>query len=254
MARRSRRQLAALQSIEKKTRTPHYENTWNEPRARSETPPKQNKVKLLPRNTAQESYLKLLNDETKRIVVSVGPAGTGKTLLAVLYAIKELKDGNIKKIVITRPAVSVDEDLGALPGTMIEKMAPFIRPVIDIFEEYYNKADVLDLMESGVLEVCPLAFIRGRTFKNSVVILDEAQSTTPSQMKATLTRIGEGTKMIITGDTRQADGHRDGLADFLARYSENSDNSGIAISKFGHNHIERDPIISTVLQIYGDED
>jgi phosphate starvation-inducible PhoH-like protein len=209
------------------------------------------RVQMVPRNTAQETYLEALSE--KRMVFAVGPAGTGKTLLATLYAISELKNGNISRIVLTRPAVSVDEELGALPGTLIEKLSPFIRPVIDVFEEYYSKQEIVRMMEDGTLEVCPLSYIRGRTFKNAVVILDEAQSTTPNQLKATLTRIGEGSKMIITGDIKQADYGRDGLSDFLQKYGD-SDVHDIGIVRFDHKHIERDPIISSILGIYGDTD
>lgn len=209
------------------------------------------RVEILPRNTAQENYVE--NLLTKRMVFAVGPAGTGKTLLATQYAIQQLKNKEIDKIVLTRPAVSVDEELGALPGTLIEKLAPFIRPIIDIFEEYYTKAEVIKLMEDGILEICPLSFIRGRTFKNSIVILDEAQSTTPSQLKAALTRLGEGSKMIITGDLRQADNKRDGLSDFLSLIGNKNVND-IAIVRFDHSHIERDPMIESILNIYGDKD
>jgi phosphate starvation-inducible PhoH-like protein len=209
------------------------------------------KVEIIPRNTAQETYIDALSE--KRMVFAIGPAGTGKSMLATQYAIQELKNGNISKIVLTRPAVSVDEELGALPGTLIEKLAPFIRPIIDIFEEYYTKQEVIQMMEDGVLEICPLSFIRGRTFKDSIVILDEAQSTTPAQLKAALTRIGNGSKMIITGDLKQADNRRDGLSDFLDRIGT-TEVDNLAIVTFEHKHIERDPMISSILNIYGDKD
>ena len=209
------------------------------------------KVEMLPRNTAQETYVEALLE--KRMVFAVGPAGTGKTLLATLYAIQQLRTGYIEKIVLTRPAVSVDEELGALPGTLIEKLGPFIRPIIDIFEEYYAREEISRMMENGTLEICPLSYIRGRTFKNSVVILDEAQSTTPNQLKAACTRIGSGSKMIITGDIKQADYGRDGLSDFLKRLGDRCVED-IAVVHFNHKHIERDPIISAILDIYGDKD
>jgi phosphate starvation-inducible PhoH-like protein len=210
------------------------------------------RVELIPRNTAQETYIEELLDETKRIILAVGPAGTGKTLMAVQYAIRQLKAGDIERIIITRPVVTVDEDLGFLPGSMLEKMAPFIRPLMDVFEEYYSKQAVIRMLEDGIIECCPLAYIRGRTFKNAIVILDECQSTTPNQLKAALTRIGEGSRMIVTGDLNQADKGMDGLHDFLERLKKKNPHN-IALVEFSRNHIERDPIVATILDIYGDK-
>ena len=209
------------------------------------------RVEMIPRNTAQEDFIEAL--ENNRMIFGIGPAGCGKTMFAALYAIQQLKLNNIKKIVITRPAVSVDEELGALPGTLIEKLAPYVRPIIDVFEEYYSKEEIIRMMETGVLECCPLSFIRGRTFKQSIVIVDEAQSTTANQLKAALSRIGDGSKMIITGDLRQADYGRNGLSDFLEKYGDRQVED-IEIVKFSHAHIERDPLISAILDVYGDAD
>lgn len=209
-------------------------------------------VELIPRNTAQEDYVDALLD--KRMVFAVGPAGTGKTLLAVLRAIKALRAGEISKIVLTRPAVSVDEDLGFLPGDLNAKMAPWTRPLFDVFEEYYGLVETKRMLEEGVIEICPLGFMRGRTFKNTYVILDEAQNTTIDQMKMVLTRIGENSSMVITGDLKQHDRgyEKNGLSDFLERLSLTKAKS-MAVCKFERKHVERDPLVSDVLGIYGED-
>lgn len=210
------------------------------------------RVELLPRNTAQEAYVEeLLN---QRMVFAVGPAGTGKTLLAVLRAIKALREGEISKIVISRPAVSTDEEHGFLPGTLIEKMAPWTRPIMDVFEEYYGLLATNAMVEDGTIEVSPLAYMRGRTFKNAYVILDESQNTTPEQMKMALTRIGEGSSMVITGDLQQHDRgyEKNGLLDFIERYAKNR-KGAMSICYFEKKHVERDPLVSEILDIYDEE-
>lgn len=210
------------------------------------------KVEILPRNTAQETYVDALL--TKRMVFAVGPAGTGKTLLAVLRAIKALRDGEISKIILTRPAVSVDEKHGFLPGDLNEKMAPWTRPIFDVFEEYYGLPETARMLEEGIIEIAPLGFMRGRTFKYAYVIADEMQNATPDQTKMLLTRIGEGTSMIITGDLRQHDRgfEKNGLKDFLERFAANKKGS-MAICTFGREHIERDELVAEVLDVYGEE-
>jgi phosphate starvation-inducible PhoH-like protein len=209
------------------------------------------KVEMIPRNTAQENYVDALN--SKRVVFAVGPAGTGKTLLAVLKAIKSLREKEISKIILTRPAVSVDEKHGFLPGDLNAKMEPWTRPIFDVFEEFYGLQETKKMLESGTIEIAPLGFMRGRTFKNSYVILDEAQNTTVDQMKMVLTRIGEGSSIIVTGDLKQHDRgfSQNGLEDFLKRFP--STDSDIAICKFERCHVERDVIVSKVLGIYGED-
>ena len=159
----------------------------------------------------------------------------------------------ITKIIITRPAVSVDEQLGYLPGTLAEKMAPWTRPIFDIFEEYYGVMETARMLEEGVIEISPLGFMRGRTFKHAYIILDEAQNCTVSQMTMVCTRIGEGSSMVITGDLNQHDrGFEDnGLSDFLKRFPKSD--SDIAICKFNRTHVERDPLVSKILGIYGQD-
>lgn len=209
------------------------------------------KVELIPRNTAQETYVEELLD--KRVVFAVGPAGTGKTLLAVLRAIKALRDGEITKIILTRPAVSVDEKHGFLPGDLNAKMEPWTRPIFDVFEEYYGLPETRRMLEAGTIEIAPLGFMRGRTFKNAYVILDEAQNTTVDQMKMVLTRIGENCSMVITGDLKQHDrGFKEnGLLDFLNKLPKGDDQ--IAICRFERQHVERDELVTKILGIYGED-
>ena len=216
---------------------------------------RQHKVTLLPRSIAQEDYIALLDNSSKDIIFATGPAGTGKTMLGVLAAIRALKQGEIDKIVVTRPAVSVDEQHGFLPGTLVEKMAPWTRPIFDVFEEYYTPREITIMIEEGIIEVAPLAYMRGRTFKNSYILADEMQNATPSQMKMLLTRIGSGSRVIVTGDLAQHDRGFDdnGLKNFM-NLENSKDSSRIGFAEFGKQDIERHPAVKEVLSIYGDED
>lgn len=213
------------------------------------------KVELLPRNLRQEQYIDILEEETNAIVFATGPAGTGKTLLATLYAIKQLKAGNIDKIIITRPAVSVDEQHGFLPGTLLEKMAPWVIPITDVFKEYYSVAALNRMIEEEIIEVAPLAFMRGRTLKRAIVIFDESQNATINQMKMVLTRIGDGSRMIVTGDVNQHDrGYSDnGLKDFVRRLAL-AKSDFIKVVEFDKADVERHPVIEEVLSLYGDDE
>lgn len=214
---------------------------------------KKNQVKILPRNTHQESYMLKLLDPKKDIVFGIGPAGTGKTLIAVQVAVKMFKEGEVDKIIVTRPAVSVDEDLGFLPGTLEQKMAPWTRPIFDVLREYFNAREIEGMIEEGIIEIAPLAFMRGRTFKNAFILADEMQNATPNQMKMLLTRLGEGSRMAVTGDLAQADRLKDnGLIDFIA-HLETSNSSHLDIVRFEQGDIERHEAVKEVLQIYGDE-
>jgi phosphate starvation-inducible PhoH-like protein len=215
-------------------------------------PQKKHRVTLLPRNRHQETYLHKLQDDVKNIVFAIGPAGTGKTLLAVQNGIKMLQEGLVDKIIITRPAVSVDEDLGFLPGTLNEKMAPWTKPIFDVFLEYYKQQDINAMLEEGIIEISPLAYMRGRTFKNSYVVADEMQNATQNQMKMLLTRLGENSKMVVTGDLAQADRLKDnGLIDFMQKLEGHSI-SHIDFVQFDQKDIERHEAVKEVLSIYGD--
>lgn len=153
---------------------------------------------------------------------------------------------------VTRPAVSADEDLGFLPGTLEEKMAPWTRPIFDVFREYFNAKEIEGMIQEGVIEISPLAYMRGRTFKNAFILADEMQNTTPNQMKMLLTRIGEGSKMVVTGDLKQADRlTQNGLLEFV-NLMEKRNLSRIDVARFNSNDIERHEAVKEVLDIYGD--
>ena len=207
------------------------------------------KVDLIPKNISQETYIEHLEDPRTHIVFAVGPAGTGKTLLATMAGIQALKQGDVKRIVITRPAVSVDEQHGFLPGTLVEKMQPWILPILDYFYEYYSKAQVAAMIEQGVIDIVPLAFMRGRTFRHSWIIGDEFQNSTPNQMKMLLTRIGEGSKIVVTGDVHQHDRgfEVNGLKDVIHRLGNRA---GIELCEFGTGDIERHHLIDVILDMY----
>lgn len=215
-------------------------------------PQKTRNVQIIPRNRSQENYVLELLDDSKNIVFGIGPAGTGKTLLACQVAVKAFLSGEVEKIVVTRPAVSADEDLGFLPGTLEEKMAPWTRPIFDVFREYFYSNEIESMIAEGVIEISPLAYMRGRTFKNSYIIADEMQNATPNQMKMLLTRIGSGSSMIVTGDLAQADRLKDnGLIDFV-NHLEKSNAKRISTVYFNAKDIERHEAVKEVLEIYGD--
>ena len=216
---------------------------------------KQQQVHIIPRSTNQERYLELLKNPKKYIVFAIGPAGTGKTLLGVQMAIKLFKEGVIDKIVVTRPAVSVDEEHGFLPGTLNQKMEPWTRPIFDVFAEYYHPKQVAEMLEDGVLEISPLAYMRGRTFKNAFIVADEMQNATPSQMKMLLTRIGEGSRMVVTGDLQQADRPKEnGLLDFVKLFEQHEGHRMLDIAWFDPKDVERHPVVKEILSIYKELD
>ena len=173
----------------------------------------------------QKTYLKKLKQAHHDILIVAVPAGTGKTYMAVRHAINELQNGDITKIIITRPLVTTgNEDLGALPGTLIEKMAPWTRPIIDVFAELYEVHEINRMLADEIIEIAPLAYMLGRTFKNCIVIADEMQNATPEQMEMFMTRIGTGCRQVITGDTKQYDEHKvgkvSGLDDIIRKIED----------------------------------
>jgi phosphate starvation-inducible PhoH-like protein len=212
------------------------------------------KVELLPRNLRQEDYIDMLTDENNSVVFATGPAGTGKTLLCTLYAIKMLQEGKIDKIIITRPAVSVDEQHGFLPGTLLDKMAPWVIPITDVFKEYYSVQALEKMLMDEVVEIAPLAYMRGRTLKRSIILFDESQNATPNQMKMVLTRLGDGSRMFVTGDIQQHDrGFADnGLKDFMNRLALTKSNR-IKLVRFDKEDVERHPVIEEILSLYGED-
>jgi len=212
-------------------------------------------IQLVPKSLNQETYIDLLENEQRLIVFASGPAGTGKTMLAVLAALKAFRAGECSKILITRPAVGVDDEQhGFLPGTLDQKMEPWTRPIFDIVEEYYRPQEVARLLDDKFIEIAPLAYMRGRTFKNSWIIADEMQNATPSQMKMLLTRLGENSKMVVTGDTQQADRRAkdNGLLDFQSLMT-NFKSRYIAGVEFAVTDVRRHPAVAEVLKLYGEE-
>ena len=214
---------------------------------------KRRRVQIYPKSLSQETYLLKLNDPNKMIVFAIGPAGTGKTMLAVQWAIDQLKYGSADKIIVTRPAVSVDEEHGFLPGDLNEKMAPWTKPIFDVIAENFNAKEIENFIKEGVIETSPLAYMRGRTFKNAVVVADEMQNATPSQMKMLLTRLGTGSKMVVTGDLQQADRpSNNGLLEFLGLYNNFQGHRYVDLVKFDVQDVERHEAVKEILSIYGD--
>jgi phosphate starvation-inducible PhoH-like protein len=211
-------------------------------------------ISITPKNENQQSYLNSLDNDSNHIVFAIGPAGTGKTMIAVQWAINQYKEGFADKIVITRPAVSVDEEHGFLPGDLNEKMAPWTRPIFDVFHENFCKKEVERQLREGIIEISPLAYMRGRTFKNAVIVADEMQNCTPNQMKMLLTRLGQGSKMVVTGDLQQADRpSNNGLLQFLGLYNNFVNHRYVKICQFTKFDIERHEAVKEILEIYGDE-
>lgn len=214
---------------------------------------KRKRVQIYPKNLSQETYLLKLNNPETMITFAIGPAGTGKTMLAVQWAIDQLKYGDVEKIIITRPAVSVDEDHGFLPGTLNEKMEPWTRPIFDVIAENFSAREIENFVREGVIETSPLAYMRGRTFKNAIVIADEMQNATPSQMKMLLTRLGQNSQMVVTGDLQQADRPtNNGLLEFLGLYNNFKNHRYVDICHFTTSDVERHEAVKEILAIYGD--
>jgi len=205
---------------------------------------------FVPRTVTQKAFLTLLNAPSVPVVFASGPAGTGKTLLSCAVGAQQLALGKVQRLIVTRPAVSVDEQHGYLPGTIDDKMDPWTRPVIDSLRKYFRPKDIDSMRKDGVVEVCPLAYMRGRTFDHSWIIADEMQNSTPSQMRMVLTRIGEGSKLVVTGDPAQHDRGYDqnGLIDFLTRLGTSSES--IQHIQFSEQDIIRHPVIKEILEVY----
>ncbi len=215
---------------------------------------RQKPPQMIPRSLAQEHYIDILTDEDCPIAVTSGPAGTGKTYLAMLAAIRAYRTGQVEKIVLTRPAVGVDDERhGFLPGDLNAKMEPWTRPLFDVLKEYYNTKEITRMLDEEILEISPLAFMRGRTFKKSWIIADEMQNATPSQIKMLLTRLGEGSKIVVTGDVKQADrnNQQNGLLNFDT-ITNGKEMKFIRTCRFTNKDIERHPAVAEVLSLYGD--
>jgi phosphate starvation-inducible PhoH-like protein len=204
-----------------------------------------------PKNKHQEQYFNTLKNKERKIIVASGPAGTGKTLFATEFGVKYFLLGIYEKLIFTRPSVSVDEELGFLPGTLEEKMAPWVRPIYDVLYTFMSPKEVQDLMDEKIIEIAPLGFMRGRTFKNAWIVADEMQNSTISQMKMLLTRLGENSRLVITGDLEQNDivGKMNGMDDFLTKFKGRR-SSSISSFEFDRTDIQREEVVKEVLDIY----
>jgi len=253
----SKRKTGALRQQEQDTRytqKSHYKHESNTINFNQAKPKLNNKlIQLIPKTVNQEKYILALLNEAVDIVVVGGPAGTGKTYLAMLAAIKALKDGTVDRIILSRPAVGVDDEKhGFLPGDINQKMEPWTRPLLDVLREFYTVKDIEYMLQEQIVEIAPLAFCRGRNFKHSYVILDEAQNCTPGQLKMIMTRIGIGSKIVITGDIEQADRKTadNGLLDLQNRLGKGVI-PGMQLCNFELRDVQRHKIIEHVLRMYG---
>ena len=203
------------------------------------------------KNFGQLQYVKSV--QKSDVVFGIGPAGTGKTFLAVVMAVQALREGQVKRIILTRPAVEAGENLGFLPGDLKEKVDPYLRPIYDALYAIYGREQTTRLLEREVIEVAPLAYMRGRTLDDAFVILDEAQNTTTAQMKMFLTRLGFGSKMIINGDETQVDlprGVKSGLRD-AKQTLQGIDN--INFVKFDAYDVVRHPLVADIIRAYSNQ-
>jgi phosphate starvation-inducible PhoH-like protein len=208
--------------------------------------------RIAAKNLNQRCYIELIRSQD--LVISIGPAGTGKTYLAMAMAVAALNRHEVSRIVLARPAVEAGEKLGFLPGTMAEKVDPYLRPLYDALHDMMHLDKAARLMERGVIEVAPLAFMRGRTLNDCFVILDEAQNTTSEQMKMFLTRLGYNSKAVVTGDITQVDlpeDKRSGLVE-VARILEGID--GIGLMRFSEADIVRHPLVQSIIRAYDREE
>jgi phosphate starvation-inducible PhoH-like protein len=208
-------------------------------------------------NQAQYNNL-LINDE-KQIVIVNGPAGTGKTLMACNQAIQALQESKIQKIILTRPLITVEnEEMGFLPGNMILKMDPWTRPIMDIFEKFYSTRTIQEMINNKIIDICPLGFMRGRTFKDCFILADEMQNSSPNQMLMLTTRLGENCKLVIMGDTEQTDSKNteNGFTDIIKKYKDytfynaNTTNLAIDYYEMDKSDIVRSKVVIDVLDIY----
>jgi phosphate starvation-inducible PhoH-like protein len=203
---------------------------------------------ISPRSPNQAAYLRALDRHD--LTFAIGPAGTGKTYLAVAAAISFLRQRRADRLILTRPAVEAGEKLGFLPGDLKEKVDPYLRPLYDALQDMLPEGKLESRIETGMIEIAPLAYMRGRTLSNAIIILDEAQNTTPSQMKMFLTRLGEGGRMVVTGDPTQTDlppGMPSGLADAVEKLAGID---GIATIRFDKGDIVRHPLVTEIINAY----
>lgn len=207
---------------------------------------------IVPKTLNQRAYLEAIRG--RDLTFGVGPAGTGKTYLAVAMAVGSLLRREVKRIVLTRPAVEAGEKLGFLPGDLIEKINPYLRPLYDALHDMLDFEKVQEYMETGIIEVAPLAFMRGRTLNDAFIILDEAQNTTPEQMKMFLTRLGFGSRAVVTGDVTQIDLPRHDTSGMLHALEVLKDVKGIETVIFDEQDVIRHPLVGRIVKAYDSHD
>ncbi len=205
-----------------------------------------------PKTLGQKKYVEQIKD--KMIVFGIGPAGTGKTYLAMAMAITALKNNEVNKIILTRPAIEAGENLGFLPGDLQSKVDPYLRPLYDALYQIMGAESFISNSEKGIIEVAPLAYMRGRTLDNAFIILDEAQNTTPAQMKMFLTRIGFGSKVIVTGDRTQKDLPKDAVSGLEIALKVLKDVEDISFVFLDNNDVVRHPLVQKIVKAYEDYD
>lgn len=214
--------------------------------------PQPRHIELRPKTLGQEQLILSLTDPSVFVTVAVGPAGTGKSYLAMLAALQALRTGRCQRVILTRPAVTVeDEQHGFLPGDLISKMEPWTRPLLDIMKEFYRPKEIIEMLKDEVIEISPLAFMRGRTFKNAWIVADEMQNATPSQIKMLLTRIGDNSRIVVTGDVEQTDRtvSNNGLIDLCQRLKRDQVD-GLSLCELTSRDVQRHHIITKVLKMY----
>jgi len=206
------------------------------------------KRSVIPRSKKQKEYVQAL--KTSEIILSLGPAGTGKTYLAVAVALSMLLEKKVERIILSRPAVEAGERLGFLPGDMKEKIDPYLRPLYDSLHDIFHYDKIQKKIESGEIEIAPLAFMRGRTLKNCFAILDEAQNATQTQIKMFLTRIGENSKLVVNGDPSQIDLPNKNQSGLIQSQNILKDIKEISIINFDHNDVIRHPLVTKIVEAY----
>src|ERR1700759_3260509 len=203
---------------------------------------------ISPKTVTQKAYVDAIRRST--MTFGIGPAGTGKTYLAMALAVAALQERQVNRLILTRPAVEAGERLGFLPGPLLEKVDPYLRPLFDALYDMLEADRLTSYMEKGVIEVAPLAYMRGRTLNDSFVILDEAQNTSPEQMQMFLTRLGFGSKVVVTGDVTQIDLPRDQASGLIQVQDILSSIDGIAFIRFGHQDVVRHKLVQRIVEAY----